>query len=135
VFEVTSYRKDVETPVTGNCFPVVPGRGYVLRTFGQTTIDYAGYDLTEAAEVYIIEGWNLVGVNGVKSNKYTAEGLIDHVGTQNMEADNVTKWREDASKYDGLQKEEGELYGFDFPLYNNRAYFLRVTEGEGVLKY
>ncbi len=136
-FEVTSYRDDTDT-TSGECFPVVPGRGYVVRSFGDDTVALDGYSLNEAADVsFDTAGWHLIGVNGA-STVYTAESLLDAIDeVEGLDADNVTQWEADKSKYEGLQKEEddsGEMqvYGFDFPINDGQGYFVRVADGAGV---
>jgi hypothetical protein len=130
-FELTTYRQDIESPVGGTCFPVIPGKGYVIRTLGDTAVLYGGYDLTEGADMILNSGWNLIGVNGIEKD-YTAEELIGEFNRNDeFLVNNITRWRTEASRYDGIQKEEDEIYGFDFPIYKDEGYFIRVVEGKG----
>jgi hypothetical protein len=139
-FEVTSYREDTEDPVSGSCFPVVPGRGYVIRALSDVgEVSLAGYRLTKPAGVaFQNPGWHLIGVNGA-GKSYTASSVIDAIDAVNedIDADNVTRWAEDRSIYMGLQKEadeggEMQTYGFDFPVEGQKAYFVRIVTGSGV---
>ncbi|MBD3329091.1 hypothetical protein GF357_01200 [Candidatus Dojkabacteria bacterium] len=136
-FEVTSYRKDTQQPVGGTCFPVVAGQGYIIKTFGESTISYGGYALTKPVELlFPTSGWHLVGVNGTKK-QYTADSLILSINeVEGLTVNNISTWRSDASRYDGLQKDLNEdntykSYGFDFPVDPEKSYFLRVVSGSG----
>ena len=131
-FEVTSYNTDIESPVVGDCFPVVPGRGYVVFTPDATTSTYAGYDLVEPAPVsFDSAGWHLIGVNG-GAKSYTAVTLIDSIDSEGtINVDNVTEWSRAASRYSGVQKTDDVVYGFDFPINVDRGYFVLVKEGQG----
>ncbi|MDD3661452.1 MAG: fibronectin type III domain-containing protein [Candidatus Dojkabacteria bacterium] len=131
-FQATSYRRDTGT-VSGDCFPVVPGRGYVLRSFVDMELLLAGYSLTAPAPVdFNVPGWHLMGINGA-GRIYTAESLIDSINAiEGATADNVTKWDAPVSRYEGLQKTGAQVYGFDFPLETGRGYFVRISAGGGV---
>jgi hypothetical protein len=140
-FESTSFREDTDDPVSGACFPVIPGRGYVIRALEEPTdsVGLQGYKLLAPAEVsFDSPGWHLIGVNG-NGKSYTADSLIDSIDELNEEidADNVTRWEKSRDMYLGLQKEtteEGEenVYGFDFPIKSKTAYFVRTISGAGV---
>jgi len=135
-FEVTSYRKDQQTPVTGKCFPVVPGHGYIIKSDKSYTIHLKSFKLDKPVDLSLLEGWNLVGINGTKKN-WTAENLIDAVNASDkFVANNLTRWRMTSSKYDGFKKDLSgnevlESYGFDYEIDTNEAYFLRVIKGRG----
>jgi hypothetical protein len=132
-FEVTSYRADAGGEVSGDCFPVVPGRGYVVRSYVDKEVALSGFPLSEPAQVGLDSpGWHLIGVNGA-SDSYTALSLIDSMNdVDSVTVDNVTQWDHDSSRYEGLQKENEEVYGFDFPIEDKIGYFVRVSEGSGV---
>jgi len=131
-FQATSYRSDTNT-ISGDCFPVVPGRGYIIRSFANETVTIAGYALSQPAPVsFDVSGWHLIGVNG-SSRQYTAETLIDRVNLlDGITADNVTSWDSSVSRYAGIQKEDDTVYGFDFPVETGIGYFVRIAEGAGV---
>jgi len=137
-FEVTKYRRDIDDAASGDCFPVVSGRGYVLRTYADEELILDGYELTAPAEVaFDVPGWHLVGINGTTSI-YTAEGVIDSIDSvDGLDADNVTHWQATASKYEGLQKEADtggtmQVYGFDYPIETGQSYFVRIISGSGI---
>ena len=80
----------------------------------------------------MIEGWNLIGVHG-SDTSYTASSLIDSIDANELlDADNVSEWSAGLSRYSGLQKEDGEEYGFDFPIDDHIGYFVRIVEGSGI---
>lgn len=132
-FEVTNYRADLEGEVSGSCFPVVPGRGYVVRSYVEKEVALTGNRLTAPAQVaFDSPGWHLIGVNGA-GKVYTAESLLDSVDSvEGLDADNVTQWSPDKYRYEGLQKEGNEVYGFDFTLDPGVSYFVRVADGSGI---
>jgi hypothetical protein len=132
-FDVTSYRADAGGEVSGDCFPVVPGRGYVVRSYVSKEVPLGGFALSEPAQVGLDSpGWHLIGVNG-SSRSFTALSVIDGMNTiEGLMVDNVTQWDHDSSRYEGLQKENDEVYGFDFPIDDRIGYFVRVSEGSGV---
>jgi hypothetical protein len=138
IFEVSSYQRESGHPAGGTCFPVVPGRGYVVKALGGDEVAYNGHRLTEPAGVaFDSPGWHLIGVNGA-GKVYTASSLIDSVDeVEELDADNVTQWDVSKYRYEGLQKEasdggEMEVYGFDFPIEGGVSYFVRLLEGSAV---
>ena len=117
-------------------FQIIPGRGYVIRASADVMVEIDGKSVDSAVPVSLIEGWNLIGVHGTQTT-YTASSLIDGIdGVEGLDADNVTEWSSEKSKYEGLQKEQDaggneEVYGFDFPIDNRIGYFVRIASGSG----
>lgn len=114
----------------GDPFMIVPGQGYVIRNLSGKTqeISINGHKLLQSVAVDLNSGWNLVGVFSQNKKDYTASSLIDAVnGTSGFkgQAVNVTRWENNL--YQGLQKEEAKEYGFDFPISDKKAYFVKVT--------
>ncbi len=140
-FEVTSFRPDLDQETGGECFPVRPGEGYVMRAHEEMKVLFAGYRLANAAPIKINQpGWSMIGVNGSGEN-WTAVKLIDRFNSdERFLVNNLSRWRTEASMYQGLQKDKKEAgdeydtFGFDFPLRSSEGYFLRVVEGAGVLE-
>ena len=103
-------------------------------------LNYASFELASPAPLSLSKGWNLIGINGM-DKEYTAESFLDTVNEhKGFTVDNISRWRTDASRYDGVQKDKKEdgtysTFGFDFPLTNRDGYFLRVTEGNGVFDW
>lgn len=115
----------------GQDFPLVFGRGYVIITTremkGSDAIMIPGYEVREPVPVAYKAGWNLIGIHGY-SQQFTAATLIDSVSdTEGLTADNVTKWSSDKSRYEGIQKIDSAVYGFDFPISKSGAYFVRIS--------
>lgn len=137
-FQVTTYRADMGEEVHGDCFPVVPGRGYVVRSYVSKSAVLDGYPLAKPAQVELRSpGWYLVGINGA-TKTYTALSLIKSIETAGgLDVDNVSRWDLDRSRYDGLVEEldnqgTSQVYGFDFPIETRVGYFVRVIEGGGI---
>jgi hypothetical protein len=131
-FEVTSFDPESQDPAVGDCFPVVPGRGYVVFSEGDDEFSYGGYRLAQPAPVaFDNPGWHLVGVNG-NSRTYSASSLIDSINSEEaLTVTNVTEWDKTTSRYSGIQKDEEDVYGFDFEIEPRTGYFVWVTEGSG----
>ena len=123
-----------------NNFNIVPGKGYLIKMKRDTTVTFSGKEIiyesdSDSAPINFNPGWNLVGLYGTNTKSYTAESLIDGINGYSeaeITADNVTRWPVELGRYQGLQKEEGEVYGFDFPLVFSEAYFVRVVDGGGI---
>jgi hypothetical protein len=136
-FQISEYREDVAGSGYGPEFPVVPGWGYVIKSSSDTRVSIGGQEVTEpVGVVFPSEGWFLLGVHGA-NREYTAESLIDNIsGKEHFDANNVTEWQSEASKYNGLSKDKDEdgnmqVYGFDFPIEDQLGYFVRITETNG----
>ena len=108
----------------------------MIRASADVMVEIDGKSVDSAVPVSLIEGWNLIGVHGTQTT-YTASSLIDGIdGVEGLDADNVTEWSSEKSKYEGLQKEQDaggneEVYGFDFPIDNRIGYFVRIASGSG----
>ncbi|MEA3356973.1 MAG: hypothetical protein U9Q67_00870, partial [Patescibacteria group bacterium] len=119
-----------------NDFQLIPGKGYLVKVKNDIVVEIYGREVIDPVPTFFNEGWNLVGIHG-STVDYTAESLIDAIDTvASLDADNVTKWEVDLSKYEGLQKEPDEsgtqqVYGFDFPITDRMSYFVSIAEGSG----
>lgn len=121
-----------------NDFQIIPGEGYLLRSKNDMIIELSGQRVASAVPVNLKAGWNLIGLHGA-TKSYTAESLIDSMNAGGIKSDNVTRWVEDKSKYEGLQKQTDSagvknVYGFDFPITSNIGYFVQVREAGGQWK-
>ena len=106
-------------------FPIVPGVGYVIRNLSNRSIKvrFSGHMFSEPVPVYMFRGWNLVGFYS-PSRTYTAKSLIDEINkTKQITVVNVSRW--ESGRYEGLQYEQ-KVYGFDFPIFWQQAYFVHV---------
>lgn len=113
-------------------FKIIPGAGYVLKSKDSMIIELTGKAVTSPVPVHLSEGWNLIGVQGTDTD-YTAESLLDAIDSSgNLDADNVTEWNPKTFRYSGLEKEAGEVYGFDFPVNDRIGYFVRLVDGNEV---
>lgn len=122
-----------------NDFQIVPGQGYILKSKINLDIELTGKQVIyesegDSAPIYLTPGWNLVGLYGTGTKAYTAESMIDSVNLYepiDFNADNVTRWPIEKGRYEGFQKTGSETFGFDFPLDQQTAYFVRVLQGQG----
>ncbi len=119
-------------------FAIIPGRGYVVRSLETVpvVIEIEGKPLGEVLPVYFYRGWNLVGFYH-PAKTYTAGSLIAAINRfGKVHVVNVTKW--DSGRYNGIQKQQGKTYGFDFPIFWQEAYFVnvdRIAKGEKVVTW
>lgn len=133
---IVGKRDDVT--ISANDFPIIPGRGYLIKSNSTEIIRVIGKYLTKTVPINISVGWNLIGLNGT-TKSYTAESLLDAINTSTspvFQAVNVTQWPSDKQKYEGIQKEKDDtgvvqVYGFDFPIDTKTGYFLRNNSGTG----
>ncbi|MCC7289955.1 hypothetical protein IT417_01760, partial [bacterium] len=114
----------------GNDFALVPGKGYLIISLKDTTVQVPGFSIKNSVPVALSSGWNLIGINGYQKT-FTANSLIDSVnGLSGLKADNVTWWPTSKGRYESFQKSEGVEYGFDFPILKNMGYFVRLSDFE-----
>ncbi|MFH1547148.1 MAG: hypothetical protein ABIC57_01545, partial [bacterium] len=127
-----------------NDFQIIPGEGYLLKAKWDLDITIYGKEVsfessTDNAPIRFIPGWNLVGLYGSGVKPYTAQSLLEDVSDYpdvDFTAVNVSRWVEERSLYEGLQREandEGtmQIYGLDFPISKQKGYFVKVTKGSG----
>ncbi len=122
-----------------NDFQIIPGEGYLIKAKWDIDITLYGKEVnyessSDSAPIRFIPGWNLVGLYGSGTKSYTAQSLLEDV-TDYSEIDftavNVSRWLEERTLYEGLQRESGEVYGLDFPIEKQRGYFVKITKGKG----
>ncbi|MFH1543732.1 MAG: hypothetical protein ABIE03_04315, partial [Patescibacteria group bacterium] len=104
-----------------NDFRLKLGEGYILKSDSKGEFTIRGKGLKSSVPVQLTTGWNLVGIPYSES-EYTAVGIIDSANTANANVDTVSKWE---SRWINVVKTEGLVYGHDFKIENNRAYFIR----------
>ncbi|MDD4382356.1 MAG: hypothetical protein PHE21_03370, partial [Candidatus Dojkabacteria bacterium] len=114
--------------ITGNDFPIVPGRGYLIMANLDGEVKIPGYKLQSSMPVAFSSGWNLVGINGY-TKAYTAKSLIESInGIEGLTADNVSWWPTSKGRYEGVQVSDGKTYGLDFAISPINGYFIRIKE-------
>ena len=112
----------------GNNFEIIPGKGYLIYMSYDFKISISGLLVKSPIPVAFSQGWNLVGIHGY-SKKYTARTLIDSINSiEGLKANNVSWWPTSKSKYEGLQVEDNQEYGLDFPISSTNGYFVRINE-------
>jgi hypothetical protein len=116
--------------ISGTDFSLLPGRGYLIRSLSDISIQVPVYEIRDSIPIPLSAGWNLVGVHGY-SRAYTAGSLIDSINLiEGLTADNVSWWPVSKGRYEGLQITDGTEYGFDFPITTTNGYFVRINEFE-----
>jgi len=114
-------------------FALVPGEGYVIRSHNSCTLSISGRKVTDPVQVDIKQSWNLIGIHGLESyDGYTADDMIASMKEQGIPADIVTQWTRGRyeSRITGEVEGQEKKFGFDFPIEEYKAYFVRST-GEG----
>jgi hypothetical protein len=127
-----------------NDFQIIPGEGYLLKSKWDQYFALYGKEIefegtNDSAPIRFIEGWNLVGLYGTGVKSYTAQSMLEDISDYDVvdfTAVNVSRWLEERSMYEGLQREADgsgtmQVYGLDFPIQKKEAYFVKVTEGSG----
>jgi len=113
---------------SGLDFDLLFGRGYLVVADRDMAVEIPGFEVKSEVPIAFGPGWNLVGVHGY-TQAYTASSFIDSVSDiDGLTADNVTYWPTDKGAYQGLQKSGDAEYGFDFQIFNNVGYFVRISE-------
>jgi hypothetical protein len=110
-----------------NDFELLPGEGYFLKSDQSFLLKLRGKKVAETLPLELNHGWNLVGIVA-PNESYTADSFLNHVQTQDINADIVSKW--EYGIYYNYIVEDSIGYGIDFNLYNTAGYFVRV-DGEG----
>ncbi|MBN1811810.1 MAG: S8 family serine peptidase [Anaerolineae bacterium] len=115
---------DIVSGESGDGHPA--GFGYDLAT--GHGLPLATWVLDEG--VTLSRGWNLVGLTKEHSGEYTAVDLLNEINTQSgYSCDNVSRWDSSTSTYKGVVvNEQGNIYGFDFPLELSVGYWLRCRQ-------
>jgi hypothetical protein len=113
---------DITQGVSGDGDPA--GAGYDEAT---------GYGIPIATRVMkqwqtLYPGWNLIGLAKDHGSSYQATDLLDEINQQGFVCDNVTYWDPSASRYRGVQVDEGgNVFGFDFALELGVAYWVQCN--------
>lgn len=116
--------------ISGTDFSLLPGRGYLIRSLSDISIQVPVYEIQTSVPISLSAGWNLIGLHGYR-RAYTAGSLIDSINLiQGLTADNVSWWPVSKGRYEGLQITDGTEYGFDFPITTTNGYFVRINEFE-----
>jgi|GEM_PF-5452183 len=105
-----------------NDFNLVPGRAYFVKSLGNDIpVSILGQEVTSGIKPNLETGWNSIGFDSTtaKNNALTAV-----TGLEGLDKGFVlSKYSE--GLYTSLIKEDGVVYGSDFPLANVEGYFLR----------
>lgn len=112
---------DITTGQSGSGDPAGPG-------YDRAT----GYGLPLAPHVVqnrvaLYKGWNLVGLMNEHTTPYMATEMLNEINTQGNTCDNITYWRADAQRYEGIIVDDGQVYGSDFPLELGVGYWVRCS--------
>ncbi len=119
---------DKENTCFGDDFALTPGRGYLVRSSENKEVMLPGFKITSEVPINFSAGWNLVGIHGY-SKAFTAKTLIESVNNvEGLTADNVSWWPTSKGRYEGLQVNDGQEYGLDFPISPLNGYFIRIND-------
>lgn len=113
---------DIVTGQSGDGDPAGPG--YDLATgYGLPIADWVLDDKS-----YLYKGWNLIGLTRQRTDNYTALKMLQEIQTQGGSCTNVTQWVADKQKYEGLILDNGQVYGFDFPISLGVGYWVYCSD-------
>ncbi len=114
----------------GEDFNILPGEGYSIISHARGVFSYSGMKVKNGLEIKLYEGWNLVNIYNSKKNIYLGFEILKQMKEQSIGADALSKWENGA--YTSIIDSEGNKYGNDFNVYQNRGYFVRVREKSGL---
>ncbi|MBD3328927.1 hypothetical protein GF357_00320 [Candidatus Dojkabacteria bacterium] len=111
----------------GTDFNIVPGEGYFVKSFTSDQIKLRGRRVRGELPLDLNSGWNLVGLHSASGRDLMASDIIKQADSVEVSADMIMDWN--YGRYNGYIVDENEVYGFDFPIYSLKGYFMRVSEG------
>jgi len=112
----------------GDNFNIIPGEAYFLLSYKQADVEITGMQIDGPLEIPLNTGWNLVGIFNSNQEEYSAFEVLDQINNDGISADTISKW--DSSKYTNVVKVDENEYGFDYTIFPQQGYFVRVlSEG------
>jgi hypothetical protein len=120
-----TYREDTNEEY-GTDFQIVPGEAYFIKSYQRGSFLIVGNEYDKPVPVDFVGGWNLVGVIS-PGKEYTAEGVLNGLVAADIKADTVSDYSN--GMYQNAIKQDGVLYGYDYPIYSKKGYFVRVEDG------
>lgn len=114
----------------GEDFNILPGEGYFIIAHSRGVFSYSGQKVKDGLEVKLYEGWNLINIYNSKKKIYQGFDVLKQMKEQSIGADALSKWEN--GSYTSIVDSEGNKFGNDFNVYQNRGYFVRVRENSGL---
>jgi hypothetical protein len=121
----------------GENFDLLPGRGYIIKVETPTTLTFDGNKFSDPVPFDLMEGWNLIAVHGT-DEVFSSRDLLSHIyDSTDIKSDNITSWLTEGQTYKGFHYDPDakKYYGDDFELKDDKAYFVRVRDGEGLVEF
>ncbi|HQG57863.1 MAG TPA: fibronectin type III domain-containing protein [Candidatus Dojkabacteria bacterium] len=118
---ISSRRGDIPY---GENFSILPGEAYFVKAESKISFRLNGHRFTENPNYDLNIGWNLIGIpNPIKD--MTADTLINNDNEiLSSDIDTVSKWEN--GQYKNYLSIDDTDYGFDYKLFPNAGYFVRV---------
>lgn len=113
----------------GDDFNILPGEGYFVLSHTSGDFFLSGNKVKDGLEIQLYEGWNLVNIYNSNVKSYSGFDVLKNMKAQSIGADIISKWED--GMYTSIVSETNGEYGSDFNIYQNRGYFIRVTEKSG----
>jgi hypothetical protein len=112
----------------GDDFKILPGEGYFVKAYNEARVELIGNKVKGQLETILSPGWNLVGIYNSEKNSYKAFSLLESMQNSDIEADILGKWEN--GRYVTIILEDDEKYGFDFRVYPEVGYWIRLQGKE-----
>ena len=126
----TRHMDTTDKIVIGEDFNILPGEGYIVYALDSSTISLAGKKVDGSLDIILNSGWNLVGIYHSDVEYFMSDDVISMFSEQNSSIDTVTQFT--SGRYQSYIVKEGRVFGFNFEVYPDKAYWIYMGEGENV---
>lgn len=118
---ISSRRGDIPY---GETYSILPGEAYFVKAESKISFRLNGHRFTQNPDYDLNVGWNLIGIPNPITDM-TADSLITNdTDILSSNIDTVSKWEN--AQYKNYLSIDDTNYGFDFPMFENVGYFIRV---------
>ncbi|HNZ70786.1 MAG TPA: hypothetical protein PKJ86_02135, partial [Candidatus Dojkabacteria bacterium] len=108
----------------GEDFNIIPGEAYFLLSYKNAEVEITGMQIDGSLEIPLQTGWNLVGIFNSEKENYSAFDILSQMNTNGISSDTISKW--ESGKYVNVVKIDDTEYGYDYKLFPQQGYFVRV---------
>lgn len=126
----TRHMDNNENFVLGEDFNILPGEGYIVYSLDEGKVSLAGKKVDGSLDILLNSGWNLVGIYHSDVEYFMSNDVISMFSEQNSSIDTVTQFT--SGRYQSYIVKEGSVFGFNFEVYPDKAYWIYMGEGENV---
>ncbi|HQG57862.1 MAG TPA: hypothetical protein PLX79_02695 [Candidatus Dojkabacteria bacterium] len=126
-----SLREDEEGSIVpfGDDFSIIPGEAYFILNHREALIELVGKKVDGVLPVILNPGWNLIGIYNSNKEYYSGFEILNQLNSSGFTSDTLSKW--DNGRYINIVKTGEEEYSYDYNVYPNYGYFVRVLSVTG----